>query len=88
MGRSRRLLAPTRPRHSRLKINQIKINGFRCFRDDGELKLKMGKSLCLQAENGRGKSTVADALDFWCTGNVAWTRREGVGLGALIHLDG
>lgn len=70
-----------------MKLNWVKINGFRCFRDEGMLKLKKGKSLCLLAENGRGKSTVADALDFWCAGDVAWTRREGVGLSALVHLD-
>lgn len=57
------------------------------FANSGQLKLKDGQSLCLQAENGRGKTSISDALEFWSTGDVAWTHRDGVGLAALIHLD-
>jgi recombinational DNA repair ATPase RecF len=70
-----------------LKISHIEIDGFRAFGDKRELAMKGGKSLCLFAENGRGKSSVADALEFWSTGDVDWTHRDGVGLSALVHLD-
>lgn len=70
-----------------MKITRLEIDGFRCFRDKRSLKFKEGRSLCLLGENGRGKTSVADALQFWSTANVPWTRREGVGLASLVHLD-
>ncbi|HEY0317941.1 MAG TPA: AAA family ATPase [Solirubrobacterales bacterium] len=70
-----------------MKLTQLEIDGFRCFREKKVLAFKEGRSLCLLAENGRGKSSIADALEFWSTGDVGWTHRDGVGLGALIHLD-
>ena len=70
-----------------MKLARLEFDGFRCFREKRELKLKDGRSLCLQAENGRGKTSIADALEFWSTGDVGWTHRDGVGLAALIHLD-
>ncbi len=68
-------------------MGRLELDGFRCFREKRTLKLKGGQSLCLQAENGRGKTSIADALEFWSTGDLAWTHRDGVGLAALIHLD-
>ncbi len=70
-----------------MKLTRLELDGFRCFRERRALKLKGGQSLCLQAENGRGKTSIADALEFWSTGDVAWTHRDGVGLAALVHLD-
>lgn len=70
-----------------MKLSRLEIDGFRCFRDRRAVELKEGRSLCLLAENGRGKTSIADALEFWSTGDVGWTHREGVGLGSLIHLD-
>jgi hypothetical protein len=70
-----------------LKISRIEIEGFRGFGEKRDLVLKDGNSLCLLAENGRGKSSIADALEFWSCGDVGWTHRDGVGLSALVHLD-
>lgn len=70
-----------------MKITGIKLEGFRSFRTQQSIKLKNGRSLCLLAENGRGKSSLVDALEFWATGDVDWVHREGIGLGALVHLD-
>lgn len=70
-----------------MKMARLEFDGFRCFRKKRALPLKGGRSLCLQAENGRGKTSIADALEFWSTGDVAWTHRDGVGLEALVHLD-
>ena len=70
-----------------MKITRLEMEGFRCFREKKPLLFKEGRSLCLLAENGRGKSSIADALEFWSTGDVAWTHRDGVGLSALVHLE-
>jgi recombinational DNA repair ATPase RecF len=70
-----------------VKLARLEIDGFRCFREKRILNFKEGRSLCLLAENGRGKTSIADALEFWSTGDVSWTHRDGIGLGALIHLD-
>ncbi len=70
-----------------MKISRIGIDGFRGFGERRDLALKDGRSLCLLAENGRGKSSIADALEFWSQGDVGWTHRDGIGLSALIHLD-
>jgi len=70
-----------------MKVMRLKAEGFRSLRTPQEIKLKKGCSMCLLAENGRGKSSVVDALEFWATGDVAWVHRDGVGLGALVHLS-
>ena len=50
-------------------IEKVKINAFRGI---PELTLNLdGKSLLLQGENGTGKSSIVDALEFFFTGNVA-----------------
>ena len=70
-----------------MKIMWLKIEGFRSLRSPQRLDFKHGRSLCLLADNGRGKSSIVDALEYWSTGDVAAARREGVGLGAMVHLD-
>ena len=71
----------------RVKILRVRIEGFRSLRAPQRIDLKDGRSLCVLAENGQGKSSLVDALEFWSTGDVAWVHRDGVGLGALVHLD-
>lgn len=70
-----------------MKIVRLKIEGFRSLRSPQRIELKHGRSLCLLADNGRGKSSIVDALEYWSTGDVEAARREGVGLGAMVHLD-
>ena len=51
-----------------MMIESVKINAFRGI---PELTLNLeGKSLLLQGENGTGKSSIVDALEFFFTGNV------------------
>jgi hypothetical protein len=64
----------------------MKVEGFRSLRAPQKIALKDGQSMCLLADNGRGKSSVVDALEFWSTGDVAWVHRDGIGLSALVHL--
>ena len=46
-----------------VKINQINIRAFRGIRD---LELELdGKSLILRGENGTGKSSIVDAIEFF-----------------------
>lgn len=70
-----------------MKTLRVRIDGFRALRAPQKFELRNGISLCLLADNGRGKSSIVDALEFWGTGDVAWVHRDGVGLGALVHLD-
>jgi hypothetical protein len=70
-----------------VKITRLRAEGFRSLRSPQKLELKAGRSMCLLADNGRGKSSVVDALEFWSTGDVGWVHRDGVGLGALVHLS-
>src|SRR4051812_27468234 len=69
-----------------MKITKVKIEGFRSLRATQLIALRGGPSLSLLADNGRGKSSVVDALEFWSTGDVGWVHRDGVGLGALVHV--
>jgi hypothetical protein len=69
-----------------MKITHVKLAGFRGFNREQTIRLGDGRSLCIQAANGRGKSSVVDAMEFWASGDVAWVHRDGVGLGALVHL--
>ncbi|HCT75226.1 MAG TPA: hypothetical protein DGT23_01250 [Micromonosporaceae bacterium] len=68
-----------------MKLKKISIEGFRGVPRVLDLALD-GKSLCLLAENGRGKSTIVDALEFWTRGKLANFEREGYRLDAAINL--
>lgn len=69
-----------------MKINKIEIEGFRGALPPFELKLG-GKNACIYAENGFGKSTIADALEYWSSGDVVNFHAAGCGLDACIHVD-
>jgi len=70
-----------------MSIRKLKLEGFRCFRRETAIALPDGRSVCIVAANGRGKTSIVDALEFWSRGDVADCHRDGVGLGALVHLD-
>lgn len=59
-----------------MKINQIKITAFRGVPEELELDLK-GKSLLLLGENGTGKSSVIDAVEFYFTGQISHLQQRG-----------
>lgn len=68
-----------------MKLASIEIAGFR-----GSLPLltlDLGqKSVCIFGENGYGKSTIADGLEFWSTGDIGAFHRSGCGLDAAVHV--
>jgi len=69
-----------------VKLKSATIEGFRGAPVPVELKL-MGKSLCLLAENGLGKTTIVDALEFWSAGDVQHYHREGYQLDCVVNVD-
>ena len=69
-----------------MKLRRVAIVGFRGSLPELELLLK-GRSLCLLGENGHGKTTIADALELWSTGDLEACHRAGVGLDATVHVD-
>ena len=65
-----------------VKIKKININAFRGI-PDLELEID-GKSLLLRGENGTGKSSIVEAIEFFFTGKVS--HLEGVrGLSLRRH---
>jgi len=69
-----------------VKLRKVTIEGFRGVPKTLELELD-GKSLCLLGENGRGKTTIVDALEYWSRGKIESFSREGYGIDAAINLD-
>ena len=69
-----------------MKIKTATIDGFRGAPAPVELRLA-GKSLCVLAENGHGKTTIVDALEFWSVGDVQHYHREGYQLDCVINVD-
>ena len=60
----------------KMKINQIVIENFRCFKGIHKLDLQ-GKTTILYGDNGYGKSSFFDALEWGITGNVDRFRKPG-----------
>ena len=58
-----------------MKLQKITLKNFRGSRDEVTLALKNGQSLLLYGDNGTGKSSFADAVEWFVTNNVS-------------HLDG
>lgn len=69
-----------------MKVDQLSLSGFRGARVAVNIALR-GRSHFVYAENGFGKTTVVDALEFWSTGDVETYHREGAGLDSVINLD-
>ncbi len=69
-----------------MKLKRLEIEGFRGALPPFALSLDE-KSCFILAENGFGKSTIADALEFLPTGKIEAYRREGYGLDAVVHVD-
>lgn len=69
-----------------MKLKKVTIEGFRGAPKPLELPLE-GKSLCLLGENGRGKTTIVDALEYWSVGKLENFGGEGYGLDATINLN-
>ena len=59
-----------------MKIKSIKISAFRGIPNTLDLNLQ-GKSLLLQGENGTGKSSIIDAIEFFFTGKISHLKSKG-----------
>jgi len=67
-----------------MKIERLKIKNFRGV---GEVELDMKSPVIfLLGENGVGKSTVADALEFLFTGRCKYTSESGAGFAELLRV--
>lgn len=80
-------LSSERPpkRQDVLKVKNLSVEGLRGTLPLLHLPLQ-GKSLCLLGENGKGKTTVVDSVEFWATGDLLAYHREDCRLDAAVHL--
>lgn len=59
------------------RLLRIRANAFRGVPDRLDVALTGGRSLIVLGENGTGKSTIADALEWYFTGKIAYLNHEG-----------
>ncbi len=69
-----------------MKLRRLEIEGFRGAPRAFPVTLRERTQLIF-SENGRGKSTIADALELLGSGDLLDFHREGCGLDAAINLD-
>lgn len=69
-----------------MKIKRLLLEGFRGAPVALQISLAE-KSVCVLAENGRGKTTIVDALEFWSAGDLAHYHREGYEIDAVVNVD-
>lgn len=69
-----------------MKLRKLQLNDFRGARAAFDRKFK-DKNYFVYAENGRGKSTIADAMEFSVNGDLDRFHREGCTLGSAVHVD-
>lgn len=59
------------------RLTQITLQAFRGVRDVFELSLPQAQSLLIFGENGTGKSSLADAIEWYFTGEIELLAKEG-----------
>jgi energy-coupling factor transporter ATP-binding protein EcfA2 len=59
------------------RLTKISLQAFRGACDAYEIKLDQGQSLLMYGENGTGKSTLADAIEWYFTGDIELLAKEG-----------
>lgn len=59
------------------RVTRVEMRAFRGVRDELTVNLPAGVSAVLYGDNATGKSTVADALEWYFTGEVDFLRAEG-----------
>jgi hypothetical protein len=69
-----------------MKFKTVTIERFRGVPATLELRLD-GKSVCVLGENGTGKTSIVDALEFWSTGDLDAYHRERCGIDAAVNID-
>ena len=68
------------------RVTCIEMQAFRGVREKLTLEFPRGASAVLLGENATGKSTVADALEWYFTGEIGLLRHEGRAA-SLRHVD-
>lgn len=61
----------------RERITKITMQAFRGVRDAFEINLQQGQSLLMYGDNGTGKSSLADAIEWYFTGDIEMLAKEG-----------
>ncbi len=61
----------------RERLTKISLQAFRGVRDAYEIKLDQGQSLLMYGDNGTGKSSLADAIEWYFTGDIELLAKEG-----------
>jgi RecF/RecN/SMC N terminal domain len=59
------------------RITGLAVSAFRGVRDTWEVDFPGGRSMVVLGDNGTGKSTVADALEWYFRGRIEFLAREG-----------
>jgi AAA domain len=59
------------------RVTKITVRAFRGVPNELTIELPDGRSLVALGDNGTGKSTIADALEFYFTGQIRFLAREG-----------
>ncbi|MFT3696828.1 MAG: AAA family ATPase [Kofleriaceae bacterium] len=59
------------------RLTKINIQAFRGVCEGYEIKLDQGQSLLMYGENGTGKSSLADAIEWYFTGDIELLAKEG-----------
>jgi energy-coupling factor transporter ATP-binding protein EcfA2 len=65
------------PSQKSVRITFLGATAFRGVRETISFDLSNGKSLVILGENGTGKSTVADIVEYFFTGEIAYLAKEG-----------
>lgn len=74
-GNAKRAADTAKSKMERLTL--ITLNSFRGVRDQFDMKLDRGESLLIFGENGTGKSSFADAIEWYFTGDIELLAKEG-----------
>lgn len=61
----------------RERLTQITLQAFRGVLDTYEIKLDQGQSLLMYGDNGTGKSSLADGIEWYFTGDIELLAKEG-----------
>lgn len=59
------------------RLTKITMQAFRGVRDVYEIELAQAQSLLMYGDNGTGKSTLADAIEWYFTGDIELLAKEG-----------
>jgi DNA repair exonuclease SbcCD ATPase subunit len=69
-----------------VKLKRLRISNLRGAAEELDLNFPDG-SLFIYGENGTGKTTVVDAIEFLTAGDIPGYHRQGCPLSAAIHID-